>query len=365
LQKKSDELDQDILKKRVRTTDVEPPVFVKKVKEKDLPEFQYPVPDSFMLDNGLEVVYLHRPNVPKVSLALGFKADYLYDKADASGLSRFMSRLLLEGTRRYSGQELNRYLESQGISLSADSGIVSLELLSRDFVKGLDILYQVVAEPTFKADSIEKIRQQTLMELQEYWDTPSIFVNALARDVVYKGHPYAKSRLGHKESVARFSRDQIFDCHERFVSPEGAFLVVVGDLSGYDEKALKRVMEKHLGAWKGPQVDELIFPEIAHSEPQVIHHEINRDQVVLAFAAPSVSRLDQSYDAMAVLDFILTGAGISSGSRLFQLREQTGLFYSIGGSLVHGAGRGPGMILLKTMVSLDKVEIASELIKKS
>jgi len=365
LQKKSDELDVKILKRCKRTKPIEPGNLVVKVKDKPLPEFTYPIPKTFVLDNGLEVLYHHNPATPNLSLLLGFKADYLYEPPEFGGMSRFVGRLLLEGTKHYSAKELNRYLDTHGMKLTTASGIVSLDLLSQDVDKGLDILRQVVTEPAFEHDSIEKVRQQTLMELQEYWDTPMIFIDELARQVVYDGHPYSKNRYGYKECVKKFSRSQICDFYDEYLTPQEAMLVIVGDLNGYNEKKLQRLLEKHLGGWKGKQIDDLVYPEIVYTKPKTVHHEISRDQVVLALVAPSVSRIDKNYDALALLDFIFTGSGTSMSSRLFQLREQTGLFYTIGGSLVYGAGIAPGMMFIKTMVSLNKVDIAQNLIKKS
>jgi zinc protease len=364
-QEESDVLDQKILKSRPRKSKVEGPKSAKNFEEKDLPEFRYPSPKTFILDNGLEVIYHHRSAVPKISMILGLKADYLHEPEELGGMSTFMSRLLLEGTKKYSASELSRYLESEGIYVSMSSGIVSLEFLSKDFSKALEILDHIITEPAFKKDSIEKVRRRMVMELDEFWNSPSSFVDLLARQAIYKGHPYSKMSLGHKECVEKFNRDQIVDFYNEYLSPQEAALVIVGDLEKHDEESLTRLIKKHLGDWKGKQIQDLVFPELSYDKPRIIHHKINRDQTVLALAAPSVSRLDNNYDSLAVLDFVLTGAGISSTSRLYQLREQTGIFYTAGGSLVYGAGRAPGMVFLKTIVSLDKVSQAEKLIRKT
>ena len=370
-QVKSDAIDQNILEKNKRKTKVEPGKYASKVKEKKLPDFAYPKPKTFILDNGLEVIYHNNPAVPKLSVLLGLKADYLHEPEEIGGMSTFMGRLFLEGTKKRSGRELNQFLESHSMNLSTSSGLLGLEMLSCDLEKGLDVLQEVLTQPAFEVSSIEKVRQQTLVELAEYWDTPTLFVDQLARQAVYGGHPYAKSRLGYKECVKQFSKKLIFDFHDNYVSPQESVLVIVGDLNKFqlnkyrlDESKFKNVVKKYFGNWKGKQIPDLLLPEILYKKPKIISYQINRDQVVLAFAAPSISRLDKNYDAMALLDVVLTGGGTSMSSRLFQLREQTGLFYSIGGSLVHGAQKAQGMIFIKTLVSLNDVELAEKLIKK-
>jgi zinc protease len=365
VQNRSDKADFEMVKSLQRTSKVELGKAVIKIKEKPLPDYVFRVPDSFVLDNGIEVVFLNRPEIPKISLFLGMKADYLYEPDELGGMSTFLSRMLLEGTKKFSARELNKLLETHGMLLYCASGILSMETLSKDFDKGLEILYEILTNPLFSKDSVEKVRQRILMELNEFWSTPLLFVDSLARNVIYEGHPYSKNRLGHKECVEKFSRNQISDFYKEYLSPEGAILVIVGDLGKYDDESkLRRLLGKNLGNWKGKKIPELVFPEISYKKRKIVRHKINRDQAVLALAAPSISRVDPDYDFMALLDFIFTGGGISSSSRLYRLREQSGMFYTIGGSLVHGAGRAPGMMLIKTLLSLDKVEIAEKLIKK-
>lgn len=363
IQDESDSVDIKLLKKLKRTTPVEKNFSIK-IADKPLPKFDWPVAKSFFLDNGLEVAYCHRPYVPKISMVLGFKADYLYDPAEFGGISTFVSLMLLEGTKKKSAKELGRYIESNGMSLTSASGVISLEMLSEDIDKGLDILYELLTEPAFEKGSVEKIKQEMLMELTEYWDTPLMFIDSLARDAVYNGHPYAKNRLGYKSCIEGFTKETLKDFYPKYTSPEGAVIVVVGDLTNLDESKLRDMFEKKLGNWSGEKIPDLIFPKIDYKSKKSINYKINRDQVVLALAAPSISRLDLDYDSLALLDFIFTGSGISSNSRLFRLRDQSGLFYSIGGSLVYGSGMAPGMMLIKTIVSQDKVDIAEKLIKK-
>ena len=93
-------------------------------------------------------------------------------------------------------------------------------------------------------------------------------------------------------------------------------------------------------------------------------HAINRDQAVLSFAGLSVDRLNPDFDKLLLFDQIFGGGALGSlHSKLFQLREQSGLFYGISGSLVSGSGEQPGMVVVKTMVSLDRLNEAEKAIK--
>ena len=110
------------------------------------------------------------------------------------------------------------------------------------------------------------------------------------------------------------------------MSPDGARIAVVGDIGAYDVPAL---VAKQFGAWQGPKVEAVEFPAIADTQAQLIDYPINRDQVVLAFAKKSLARLDGDFDPYYIYTQIFGGGALGSmSSRLFDLREESGLFYT-------------------------------------
>ena len=364
IQERSDELDQEILSKFVRTSEIEPAKTSNNIEQKFLEKFEYPSPKEFTLENGLEIIFLHNPHVPQISVTLNFAASYLNESDELGGVSTLMSRMFLEGTKSHPGDELSKFIETQGIQIGSYSGSMALKFLSEDLETGFKVLYEILTEPEFKDEHIKKVQQNMLLELKDFWDTPLAFVNQLAKDAVYKDHPYRKNSLGTKESVEKLSHDDVVAFFKKYISPHDATLVVVGDLSLYKEEKFKNLIQSILGKWQGPEIKQLEIPELSYTEPQTIKYEIDRDQVVIALAAPSITRLDKNFYELAILDTVLTGgASGAMSSRLFQLREQTGLFYSIGGSLLLGSDRGPGMQLIKTIVSCDQVEKAEKIIK--
>ena len=363
IQHDADQLDQEILKKYRRTIPIEPGNWVHRIAEKSFEQFVYPRMQSVVLENGLEVLYSHNPNIPQISMVLGLKADYLYEPDDMSGVSLMIGRLLLEGTRAHSARELNKLLESEGIELNSSSGIITIKCLQENAEKALIILNEIVTQSTFGQEAIDKIRQKSLVELKEFWDTPAIFINQLAKELIYQDHPYGKNILGNRESIAKLGRDVVFDFAQTYLSPQQATLVVFGDLTRFPD--FPSILEKHLGRWKGKSVPDLKLPSIQYSAPKTVNYEINRDQVVLGFVAPSLSRVDKNFEKLNLLDVVVTGGATGSmSSRLFALREQTGLFYTISGSLTYGAAQGEGMMFIKTIVSTDAVQDAEKMVKK-
>ncbi len=365
LQEASTALDAEILAAKKRSTQVEDGKYAHQITPPAPVEFSYPKPTDIVLDNGLQVLFYHNPHVPKVSTMLGLKANYLYDEKGKEGISHVHSKLLLEGTKKRGTTELHRYLESNGIYLRTNSGFVGLECLSGDLGAGLDVMLEVLTQPAFDEGEFAKIKDQTLVDIKEYWDAPGQCIDQVAREFMYGDHPYSKLVLGTQESIVGLTREDLLAHHEQYITPQETIMVLVGDLDGHDSpEKLKAFLQQHLGSWQGAKVPDLNMPEISYEPGKEMWHNMNRDQVVIGLMGPSVARKSEDYDKLALLDVVLTGGpNRSMSSRLFALREQTGLFYTIGGSLTHFTQEEPGMVFLKTIVSPDQVETAETMIK--
>lgn len=363
LQKISDLEDQKILSGRERFGEVEPAVCAKTINPEISPKFNFPKYQSLKLTNGLEVLYYYRPNLPKIDLILEFKAGSQFDPWDQQGIGNFVSKMLLEGTKKYSAQQLADEIENYGMSIDTAPGILTLESLSSDFGHGLELVRAILTESSFKEDAIEKVRAQILTEIQHYWDDPSQFLSQLIKQQIYPHHPYSKNALGTLEVISTLTRADLKNFYRNYISPQGARLAIVGD---FDISKLNDTLEKALGKWQGPQVPDLQYPTLPELVTDEVNYYINRDQITWGIAGRSVERHDPDYDKLVLFDQIFTGGALRSmSSRLFELREQSGLFYTIGGSLVANSGKQPGMVLVRTIISQDRLQEAEKRIKQT
>lgn len=361
LQEESDAQDLRILSSRERTNPVEAPFFALQVKVEDPKPFIFPKAIRFTLPNSGTILYACNDATPKIDLVIDFKAKYFYDPDNLQGLSNFMNRVLLEGTKNYPGQALADVLESRGISIKAFPGGIAMSMLKDDFEYGLELLYEIVTNASFDPAAIEKVREQLLADIKSFWDEPTSFAGQLIKNVIYKGHPYSKDVLGTAETVATITSQDLVDCYQRTISPDDMRMAIVGDLSCYD---VEKIVTQKLGSWQGSSVPAMQFPALQAIKVHEVNYQINRDQVVLCLASSSVSRLDDDFDKLYLFDQIFgSGALGSMASRLFQLREQSGLFYTIQGSVTVQANDQPGMAMVKTIVSLDRLAEAEKVIK--
>lgn len=357
LQKESDELDTKILFGKERTSEVAPGKYVNTVVANNLQAESFPEPTEVMLPNGLKVLFHKTDTVDTVEVILNYKANRLYDPKEHKGIGYLCSKLMLEGTEAYPGSEFIREVESYGISIATSPGQVDMSMLKDDVEKGFDFLGQMLQNAQFQASDFERVKSNTKSKVKQFWDTPTSFASQVAAQHIYKNHPYSNFVLGNNTTLDAISRDICFEYYKKMVSPREAVLSIVGN---FDESSIHQAIQSNLGSWSGDAIADMVYPELSSVLPEVITVEKNRDQVVLAFAGLSVDRLDPLYDKLLVFDKILSG-GMSS--RLFALREQSGLFYTIGGSLIHGAGKQPGMVFFKTIVSKDRLDEAQAAIE--
>jgi zinc protease len=361
LQEESDAQDRLILTARARTSAVEEPLYAKNIVAAEQEEFQFPKPETFTLNNGTKVLYYNTDITPKINVIINLKASDYCDPEDKQGLFSFVSRMLSEGTKKYTGEQLAQELESRGMMFAAYPGGLYMSMLSDDFEKGLELLEEILDNATFDKKAMEKVRVQMLADLTSFWDEPKAFMSQLVRQEVYKGHPYAKNLMGTKESIQSITRDDLMQFYKKYVRPDGAKIAIVGDIKKYN---LKDVLKRTLGKWHGEPVEDMVYPALKPSSVKECNYPINRDQVVLAFAGLSIDRKNPDYDKCVLFDQIFSGRSLMSlHSRLYQLREQSGLFYGIGGSVISGADEQPGMVHISTMVSLDRLQEAEKAIK--
>lgn len=367
LQEESDKLDEEFLSKKIRTEPTEQSALVDTIQIQPAPAFKFPRAQRIELDNGLVVLHHQTDHAKKIDLILDTKAYNAYDPYDLQGLLYFTSKMLVEGTKKYTAHQLAQELESYGIAFDIKPGLFIMSMHSSDFEKGLELLTEIVSNALLEKSAMENVRARIEVKLKNYWDEPSQFVEQLARDIVYAGHPHSYNKAGNFDSIFRITHQNIIDCYKQMITPQEARLVIVGDIGGYD---LPAVLKKTIGTWQGPKVPTLIYPILRPPVATVKDYPMNRDQIVLGFTGLSVTRFDPIYDALLIFDQIFTGGDTGSMvSRLFMLREQSGLFYSIGGSLIEQSGIVPGMIFVNTQVSRDRLDEAQhaimDLFKKS
>ncbi|MBP6869309.1 insulinase family protein [Candidatus Babeliales bacterium] len=356
LQEKSDQQDSYFLGLKTRDALVEPVRYAPTVELNKDKEFRGQTAQNKKLDNGMELIWSHNQSIDFIEIQIELKANHLYDPAGLEGLSSVVSRMMVEGTQNYPGKLFNDELDNFGMSCSVQSGFISLICLQQDIEKALSLMTEMLTQATLEQLTLEKMKEKALVDLKQYWDAPTLFRDKLARDIVYKNHPYSKIPLGSKDGIAAITVEDCRDFYRNMMTPQKAYCVIVGNL---ENSNIEDLIEKTIGQWQGPVIEDIKYPSLTTLEKEEFVTYANRDQVVLAFAGLSIDRMHKDYDKVLLFDQILTGSVMGSmNTRLFQLRQQSGLFYTVGGSLLAGATDQPGMISIRTIVSKDRTQEA-------
>lgn len=360
MQQLNDEEDAAVLKTRIRKSEVEAENYVHKIISQPNNKYNFPKPDVFTLSNGIKVLSYNNTNTPTVSLHLNLKINQEYDLSEKPGTLNLLTASMPKGTKNKNYKELTEELESHAISLNlSSSGNISIETLSAELEKGLSILMEILTEPSLNEDEIEKERDLILNNIKSYWDNPHSIANNILYTNIYKNHPYSKEYLITEEHIKKITKDDLVKFYKKYFSPQGAKIAVSGDLSQID---IKSILDNTIAKWQGPDIEDIKYPTLEKIKPETIDHFINRDQIVLYFASPSINRFSADFDKLIIFNQILSG---SMDSKLFRLREKTGYFYSINGSSTSNCNKQPGMFVISTTVSKENLIAAQELILKT
>src|SRR5260370_5821296 len=102
----------------------------------------------------------------------------------------------------------------------------------------LEILADVLRNPTFKDEEIDRLRKQYLNGLRVSLGTPGTIARLVAARVVYRDAPYGHPLSGTPESLPRIKSDDIVKLHGTFYRPDNAVLVIGGDITTASRLAL-------------------------------------------------------------------------------------------------------------------------------
>lgn len=295
-----------------------------------------PKPVEKTLKNGLRVIVVESANMPLVTSTLMIKSGGEVDPANLSGLADMTADLLTKGTKTRSAPEIAQAVEALGGELNSgagwDSSFISVNVASPKISQAMDILADVVRNPTFKDEEVERLRQQNLDSLQQAMANPGTVASYVASRVVFGDDAYGHPLAGTPESIQRAKRDDIVALHDKYYRPDNAVLVFAGDIKAADAFKLA---ERLFGDWAKPSA-ALSAPEMksnamSASSRVVVVDMPDAGQAAVVLARRGLKRTDPEYFRGIVANSVL-GGGYSA--RLNQeIRIKRGLSYGAGSSL--------------------------------
>ncbi|MDE3187523.1 MAG: insulinase family protein [Acidobacteriota bacterium] len=280
-----------------------------------------------VLPNGLIVLTERMEHLRSVAMGVWIKSGSRCEPAETNGISHFVEHMVFKGTRSRSAQHIAREMDSIGGNLDAFTGketiCFNVKSLAEHVPIAMDVLADLVLNPTFSASDIERERGVILEEIKIDEDNPDVLVHELFTQNLWKDHPLGKPILGTSATVGRLDQQKLFDYHGgRFLGGNMVFSAA-GNL---DHDQFVEAVSKSFHALRaGQAVSEEQAPE--PSARIVLRNKKALEQVQICLGVPAPPITDDSRYATLILNTAL-GGGMSS--RLFQtIREERGMVYSI------------------------------------
>ena len=324
----------------------------------------FPKPVERILPNGLRVIVVERHNTTLVTAMLVIKNGGEVDPQELAGVSDLTASLLTKGTTTRSATRVAEEVEGLGGSLDSgaqwDSSRVSVGVMSAKIGPAMSIVADVVREPTFRNDEIERLRQQSIDMLTLALDEPNSIARFVGTKVLYGDEPYGHPISGTLESLKRISRSDILKLHRLFYRPDNAILLIGGDINS---SAGFHLATRYFGTWSKPR-NPLPTLSVASTTVAgrtgrvVVIDKPDAGQAAVFLIRRGIDRKDSDYYRGIVTNSVLNGY---SGRLNQEIRIKRGLSYGAGSSL--DARRSVGPFVAQAQTKNESGAVVADLLK--
>ncbi|MCJ7507577.1 MAG: insulinase family protein [candidate division Zixibacteria bacterium] len=316
-------------------------------------EIKLPQIQTKVLQNGMKVMVIEQHNLPVVAFRLVLKTGAAYDPKDKAGLANLTAGLLRKGTTTRTAPQIAQEIDFVGGNLGAgadlDATYATCRVMSKYFDTGLDLLSDIILNPTFSESEVKRLKRQTLAAIIQKKDDPNTIMDEKFNQFLFGDHPYARPVSGDDKSVTAITPDDIVEFHKTFYAPNNVVLAVVGDVKADD--VIKKV-EAKFGNWQKESLPEVKFA----SPPEVKGYQIllvdkpDLTQAYISIGHLGLAKKDPDEFPSKVMNYILGGGGFSS-RLMAKVRSEKGLTYGVYSSF--NLNRDPGSFDVSMSTQVD------------
>lgn len=330
------------------------------------PVLHVPVWTKSTLANGAAFIVSEKHDLPLVSFSITILggADQ-FETGTLRGVGSLTASMMSEGTKTRDGDALSNALQLLGTNVSTavmgESGSMSFVSTAGRFAATMDILADMLLNPTFPGESLERLRGQRLVALnQARAQSGAISARVFPRILYGDAHPFGQSVT--EDSMKAITRADVVAFHQTYFRPGRALVTIVGDVTA---AAVKPVVERSLAGWTaGGEKPPFSYPPVPGPAATAIFlvDKPGAPQSTFAIGLPGPPRNTPDYFALQVMNTILGG---QFQSRLnANIREEHGYSYGVTSSLAYGKGPGPfraGADVVREKTDAALVEFMKEL----
>ena len=308
------------------------------------------------LANGLVLLTRRNTKIPAVTMTVAFSGGLLVENRNNNGVSDFISRMLLDGTKNRTEADIKGAIESRGGEITPFSGFNSfgfnITILKDDLDFALELIKDIVSDSVFPQDELAKEKMLAIASIKE--EDGDIFQKGamLVKKNLFANHPYAMRYAGEVETVSGFKRDDLINFYHNYCVPNNMVISISGDI--YPQK----VFQKTESLFK--DIPRKVLPErpAVETPPDKIATEtfkMDKEQAILLVGFRTVGIKNPDKYTLDVLDTILSGM---SGRLFSAIREKSGISYTLG--CVQKLGLDTGLMLFYVATTKENIKSARE-----
>ena len=228
-------------------------------------------------------------------------------------------------------------------------------LLNADYEKVLERFVHILTKPVFPNDAFVKVKNIIIDSIVRSNDNPTDVGVRILKSNIYQNHPFSWTFDQAMKEVKHLAMVDLIKFHKKYITPENMILTIVGD---FDLDEMEKIIKGIFSVWSEGSGVRIHVPKPTFEPKKVIKLPMLRDQVVLLLGQPSsVDIYHSDLISLKLLNYI---AFHSLGSRIYQLREHSGLFYTAFGSWAAGVGKEPGFDYMGAILNPENVDHAEK-----
>jgi predicted Zn-dependent peptidase len=279
-----------------------------------------------VLDSGLRLITESMPHVRSVSIGVWLMRGSRHERDEQGGIAHFVEHMLFKGTATRTAEDIAQTIDSIGGQLDAftakEYASYYIKVLDEHLPLAVDLLSDIVMNPRFADDELDREKKVILEEIKMVEDTPDDLVHELFTQHFWEGHPLSRPILGTKETVESFTTDVL---REYFGAAYAAPNLIVSAAGNIDHAQARELVNR---AFQNvPRSSPQYVDAVPRVVPQVVVRSKELEQSHLCLGTGSYP---QNHDDRYVSYIMNTVLGGSMSSRLFQnVREKRGLAYAV------------------------------------
>jgi len=289
-------------------------------------EFTFPKYTEQKLKNGIKVFVIEDAEQPIVSFSILIPGGSSVD-GEKAGIVEFVAGLLTKGAGKRNAVDIANTLDGVGASISASASTDNISIYATSLKKHqkllLEILTDVIINPTFPEEEFEKLKPQMIANIKQEKTKPSTIANNIARVILYgENHPYSKLKT--EASVKDITIDDVKEYYEKWFKPNTSTLAAIGDVN---PKEIIQTLNNTLKDWKEGKTPEIKIPK---PEPQPLGvYFVRRPASVQSLVSFTTMGIPVNHNDFEVLEVAGNIIGSGFAGRLFRtLRETYSYTYS-------------------------------------